>query len=97
MPSSRDYCDGYFSDYVYKDMVMKTIAEIREEFLEVSVPVGASQEQINDMGAAFDAGAVTTFTLVLEMTELPDEEGEKALSKLKNEIMATAKFHAAGE
>ena len=72
---------------------MTVLSQIREEFLEASCPTGAPQEQIQDMGMAFDAGVTVAFQKVLEISELHEPEAEQAMTKMAEEIAQTALFH----
>ena len=72
---------------------MTKLSQIREEFIEASCPTGAPQEQIQDMQMAFDAGATVIFQMVLEMSNLPEIEGEHAMTVLAEELIQTAMFH----
>jgi len=74
-------------------LIMTKLSQIREEFTEASCPTGAPQEQIQDMQMAFDAGATVIFQMVLEMSNLPEIEGEQAMSQLAEELTQTAMFH----
>jgi len=72
---------------------MTKLSQVREEFIEASCPMGAPQEQIQDMQMAFDAGATVIFQMVLEISNLPDDEADKTMSQLAEELTQTAMFH----
>ena len=74
---------------------MTKLSQIREEFIEASCPTSASQEQIQDMGIAFDAGATVVFQMVLEISALEENVADGEMTKLAEEITQTAMFHGA--
>ncbi len=67
------------------------LSQIREEFIEATCPIGASQEQIQDMQMAFDAGAFTILTLIVS-TET--ENFHAYMDELYKEAHINAQFHA---
>lgn len=73
---------------------MTTLSQVREEFIEASCPLGASQEQIQDMQMAFDAGCAVLLQMVLEISVKDEHEAEYEMKKLAEEIAQTTIFHA---
>ena len=73
---------------------MTELSQTREEFIEASCPNGSSQEQIQDMGMAFDAGATVIFQMVLEMSSLPEPIAEAKMTALAEELTMLASFHS---
>ena len=69
---------------------MTKLSQIREEFIEASCPDSASQAQIQNMGMAFDAGAVALLNIILNM---PKEEFNENMDKLAKELIIAAEFH----
>jgi len=73
---------------------MTQLSQIREEFIEASCPDGSSQEQIQDMQMAFDAGATTVLSLILSM---PKENFRESMDALAKELIVAGEFYQGGE
>lgn len=69
---------------------MTQLSQIREEFIEASCPDGSSQEQIQDMQMAFDAGATTVLSLILNM---PKENFSGSMDALAKELIVAGEFY----
>ncbi len=69
---------------------MTNLTKTREEFIEATCPTGSSQEQIDDMSMAFDAGAIVVLQMIMGFS---DEEFTDKMNELAEEVMMNAQFH----
>ncbi len=71
---------------------MRTIKNGWEDYKKHCVPKSASHTQIDETKKAFYGGCLVMFHLMMDSADEGDiEEGEKAVSKLHDEVIAFAK------
>lgn len=68
-------------------MPMKTIKQLHDEWAAKIMPVGAPTVQRQEMERAFYSGTLSLYRLQInEIMELSDDDAEKALSKVREEL-----------
>lgn len=69
-------------------MKLKTIEEGWILYRDKVIPKDAPRVQQEESRKAFYAGAITLFSMIMETTDGPEEQGEAFLTKINEEIIA---------